>query len=1112
MRLLRHVLAYCHATGLLWLLCLGVSQAGVLAIPDTSASRAINLTSYWSVLDTASPDLAIEEVSGAAFADAFQRADFRHEALSLGLRASPAWLKLQISNGSKRDLERYLEIGFPHIDALELYQPEGAGFQKVATGREAEFADRPFHHRHFVFPLTLEAGSEKTYYLRIHSEGPLYLPARLWKPDHFIEHSHAQYMAQALYFGMLLALGLYKLLLFFSLRDKAYLHYVLVVATTVLALLAYGGIGYQFLWPQAGQWSKVANMAAFSLACMALLSLERHLLRTPKTAPLLDKAMQAMIVLNAVQIIGLAWSYSHFLLPGAVMYLSSLGLILVVAARSFIKRQSGAGYLLLAMGFQLCIAILMTLSIFGADLPSFIALYGLQAGSAFMLLLLSMMLAARFQQERREKEVAQQKLVEGLKRSEQLLEQHVASRTSELVRSNRSLQEHQQALAIAKQVAEEASRMKSQFLANVSHEIRTPMNAVIGMAHLALRTELTAQQRDYIDKIHRSAVALLGIMNDILDFSKIEAGKMMLERTVFSLSDVINHVNNVTGQMATEKELEYLIDIAPDVPRRMIGDPLRLGQVLINLVSNALKFTQHGEVHLSCRVIGSDADSVKLQFEVRDTGIGMSAEQQKRLFQSFTQADSSISRKYGGTGLGLSISKRLVEMMGGSIMVSSMPRAGSTFSFTLRCGVVRDGEETAIRLPPELCAQRMLVVDDNPVALKIMKDMLESFGLRPDTARSGTAALEAILRADSHMPYDLVLSDLRMPGMDGIALMQELERSPLSRQPRGILVTSARKEETISLSGYASLSAILHKPLHASQLLDCLLGTVMPDDVAMHHPAVLQAHALPRFDGHRILLVEDNEINQQITHEMLAATGLRVDIANNGREALEMLFGADEHTYDLVLMDIQMPELGGHATAQRIRAADQFSQLPILALTAHATLEERELCLRSGMQDHLSKPLHPDQLYHQVGRWLKSDNAATGAHDEAAAQTAALAASVRDEHDAQALPGFDIEGTLERLGGDRALHRQVLEMMLPLLRNALEQIDSAARHDDQDAIRAVVHNIAGMAANVGAVALANAATTLESALNRQEASDADIAAFCGIVHQTMQTLERHLAA
>ncbi|MBJ7313085.1 response regulator [Rugamonas sp. CCM 8940] len=533
--------------------------------------------------------------------------------------------------------------------------------------------------------------------------------------------------------------------------------------------------------------------------------------------------------------------------------------------------------------------------------------------------------------------------------------------------SERREREHN--LLKANVLAEAANVAKSEFLANMSHEIRTPMSAIIGMAYLTLRTELTPKQHDYVGKIHRAALALLGIINDILDFSKIEAGRLDLEQVPFHLDEVLANVASVTAQRAAEKQLEYLFAVPPAVPRHLVGDPLRLGQVLINLVNNAVKFTASGELELRCSVLENDGARVALRFAVRDTGIGMAPQDQAKLFRAFSQANGSTSREYGGTGLGLSISQRLVRLMGGDITVQSSPGEGSTFQFELDFGLSDAAEPPAV-LPAALNGARLLLVDDSPVALQILAEALQPLPLRLDRAGGGAEALAAIAAADrADDPYLLVLCDWLMPELDGIALARRVRADATLRRPPGmVLVTAFGREEVQQQADDAGILGFLFKPIGQSALIDTLVGLVAPRArLAGGEPSIG-----PRY-GARVLLVEDNPINQQIAAELMAVQGISVDVAGNGHEALERLRGAGPQAYALVLMDLEMPLLDGHAATRLLRQDPRFDALPVIAMTAHALAEVRLRCLEEGMQDYITKPIDPEQLFATLSRWLGGD-------------------------------------------------------------------------------------------------------------------------------------------
>lgn len=626
----------------------------------------------------------------------------------------------------------------------------------------------------------------------------------------------------------------------------------------------------------------------------------------------------------------------------------------------------------------------------------------------------------------------------------------------------------------ARNASESASLAKSQFLANMSHEIRTPMNAILGMTGLLSRTPLTEHQKGLLGRARSSAHLLLGLINDILDLSRIEAGKLVLEDQEFSIEELFSELGAISGQKAADNDLEIVFDIHPNVHPVLCGDPLRLQQILVNLVTNAIKFTDSGEVIVSARAVEQEAQSQQIAFAVQDTGVGISDADQDALFEPFTQVDQSATRRHGGVGLGLAICKRLVESMGGRLVVTSSPGRGSCFTFSVELALPRQTE--GIDRPQALGGLSALVVDDNRAARQVLVSMLERLRIRAEAAENGVVALGKVgdvLAAGR--PFDLILMDWKMPGDDGLSVAMQMQERWPGQVPPVLMVSAYGGEELVKKARALGIREFLHKPVNPSTLYDAVLQvTGRPGSRRPMRDLESEGEPVAKMSGD-ILLVEDNEINQEVAGALLEELGLRVVIASNGVDALSSL---SEHAVDLVLMDIQMPGMDGMEVTRRIREHPEHANLPIIALTAHAMMGDRARFLDAGMDDYLSKPIDEKALAEVLARWLPNSERAPDRGEVAA-----------DDDDSMSSDSavINIPEAMSRLRGNAQMLRRLLEQLKHRLPDDIVDLRDAESRDDRHKIIHTAHAIKGAAATLAVHPLAQAADRLEQVARGEDA-------------------------
>lgn len=840
------------------------------------------------------------------------------ESFSFGFSDSTFWFKTQLTNTSDKNLELFVELANPLTDWITFYEIKPSGTRVIQTGDRLEFSHRPLIHSNFIFPIEIAPNETVSYIFKVRDTDEFVLTPLLWNKDTYVTNSQHQTLINGLFYGVMMIMAIYNLIILIITRKRAYFYYVSFVISTGLFIAVQQGYAYQYLWPDALNWN------GYSDPVMALVATSLGYLFTSEVISLkaqIPKLYRTLIFLIPVHVLLLI---SFLFLPLQVSITVAIafavpGALACILAGFYlaIKGDTIARYYSIAWVGMIFGVVVTTLKAFGLVPYNVITANSLPIGFVLEVALLSVALASQISRLEKEK-------VEAFSES----------------------------------------KAKSEFLAKMSHEIRTPMNGVIGMAELLRVTPLSQTQKHYTDVIHSSGSALLSIINDILDYSKIEAGKMVLESIPFNLQELIENTLALFGAKANEKKVELLYRIHDDVPATLEGDPARLKQILINLTGNALKFTEDGEIIISVEV-SNDQESMIL-FSVKDSGIGISEEAQRQLFSAFSQADASTARRFGGTGLGLAISKQLSALMHGEIGVKSKLNDGSTFWFTAR--MYASSTDIKIHKAERLKGKRVLIIDDSEAFCEVIASMCKSFGMETAIAYSADQALHLLSKAkSSNQNFDLVSLDLYMPITNGLLLARQIRERNLT-DAKFILISSTPDAPEDTELDELEIGFRLEKPVLSQNLQEIFCRALgFEPETPLNPDAQVIENAIPL----HVLVAEDNKTNQIVISSLLKKLGHSYVIVDDGKQAIDTLRLPDNN-FDIVLMDCEMPEMDGWEATSIIRSWDnEFRTIPIIAATAHAVPELVNRCLTTGMNETLCKPIRIQDLKKVLSHYSK---------------------------------------------------------------------------------------------------------------------------------------------
>ncbi len=849
--------------------------------------------------------------------------------LQFGFTSSTYWIRIKVKNKLNDNAQFVLNITYPLLDDIQLFFPTAEGIETIEAGDKFVFNHREHKLRSFMFLLPFEENAAKNLYLRVVSTSTITLPMSLYTMPAFIEELHDDQAIVGAFYGLAIGLFLYNLFLYISIREITYFFYLGVVVTNIYIASCFDGFNYK-LFQDSTYLQSIAIYVGCTLNAIFSGQFSRVYLATKVDCPKADILLKVVIATSAIAFIGVVtWPGKETFFAINIIIILTIITIISTAMVQYRNGYKPAKLFLLAWGVMLSPVFIGVLNSINIISLHAITPYIHKIGVSGELIILSLALADR---------------INILKQAE-----HQAIRQVER--------------------AQAETKAKGEFLAKMSHEIRTPMNGVLGMSELLNTTPLRPDQVHYVRTIHNSGEALLGIINDILDHSKIESGKLEIEELEFNYEELLDECISVFSLRSSEKKLPVNLIFPPDIPRWIASDPTRVRQVIINLLGNAFKFTDHGEIQVAVERVYQSHDEIMLKTSIIDTGIGITEEQKANLFQDYVQADKSTSRKFGGTGLGLSICKQLTHLMGGEIGVEGKPSKGTTFWFTSLCKTSnRPVDSKTQAMLDTLHGKNLLVVDDHDTFRMTIKTMAEYWGMRVYSASDPIEALDIVSECVSqNIQIDCGLLDLEMPEFSGVELSKKLDAIPNAKLFPHILITAARQLPDESVFKGSSIKISCEKPIASSQLKS-ILAKAINGSYTENQPLSEKHRVTQQFSQFKVLIAEDNNVNQLVLSGMLKKLGITFDIVENGLQAVEK-YRADFADYDAIFMDCEMPELDGFGATQKIRDLEQKElnrHCPIIALTAHAMKEHIDKAMEYGMDQHLPKPVSLDMITHTM--------------------------------------------------------------------------------------------------------------------------------------------------